>query len=181
MKRIFFLVQFGLIAVIAGHAQAKLSANDMFKQACDEAAASNKKVFVIFTASWCGWCHRMDNSMVDEVCKKYFDENFVVIHFVVDESPEKKELETAGAPEFRTKYHGDGQGIPFWLVFDKDGKLLADSKMRKEGEGPEKGQNSGCPANEPEVVYFIDVLKKTTSLKEDELQTIYKRFRKNEN
>jgi thiol-disulfide isomerase/thioredoxin len=166
---------------LTSYAQARLSSKEIFEQACKEAKASDKKVFVIFTASWCGWCHRMDKSMEDEVCRKYFDENFVVIHFVVDESADKKDLETPGAAEFRTKYHGDGQGIPFWLVFDKEGNFLADSKMRKEGEGPDAGQNSGCPANEPEVAYFIDVLKRTTSLNADELQAIYKRFRQNEN
>jgi len=99
----------------------------------------------------------------------------------VDESDDKKNLENPGADELRKKYHGDGQGIPFWLVFDKDGKLLADSKMRDEGGGSETGENVGCPASEKEVEYFISVLKKTTKLNSAQLEIIRKRFRQNEN
>ena len=79
------------------------------------------------------------------------------------------------------KYKGDDQGIPYWFVFDKEGKLLADSKVRPEGGGLEAGENSGCPASEKEVAYFLKVLKETSSLKETELAIIRKRFRENEN
>jgi thiol-disulfide isomerase/thioredoxin len=181
MKRILSFIVVALGSILMANAQAKLSADEIMKEASEKAAKENKKVFVMFHASWCGWCHRMDASMNDEDVKKYFDDNFVVRHFVVDEAADKKDLETPGANEIRTKYHGDGQGIPFWLVFDSKGNMLADSKMRKEGEGPEKGQNTGCPAAEAEVAHFIEVLKKTTKLNKDQLEKISKRFRKNEN
>lgn len=156
------------------------SASDIFNEAQSVAAKENKKVFIIFHASWCGWCHRMDSSMNDPVCKKFFDDNFVVRHVVVSESPDKKNLENPGGEEMMKKYHGDGQGIPFWLIFDKDGKLLADSKIRKQGQGPDAGDNSGCPASEKEVAFFVDKLKQTTSLTDQQLEIIKNRFRKNE-
>lgn len=159
---------------------APASATEILKEAYELAAKENKNVFIMFHASWCGWCHKMDKSMNDESCKKFFDDNFVIRHLVVNESAGKKNLENPGAEELKIKYHGFGQGIPFWLVFDKNGKLLADSKMRKEGDGPEKGDNTGCPANEKEVEYFISVLKKTTNLNSDQLEIIRKRFRKND-
>ena len=118
--------------------------------------------------------------MDDETCKKFFDDNFVIRQLVVDESDDKKNLENPGADELRTKYHGDGQGIPFWLVFDKNGVLLADSKMRVKDAGPETGDNTGCPASKNEVEYFISVLKKTTRLNSAQLETISERFRKND-
>jgi len=65
------------------------------------------------------------------------------------------------------------------LVFDASGVLLADSKLRKPGEGPEEGMNIGCPAQEQEVDHFIEFLKKTSPLKEDQLEIIKKRFREN--
>lgn len=180
MKR----TQLTLILVIAAFftqaQQPPPSASDILKEASLIAARENKKVFVMFHASWCGWCKRMDKSMDDDVCKKFFNDNYVVRHLVVDEAKDKKNLENPGAAELRTKYNGDGQGIPFWLVFDKDGKLLADSKMRKEDEGPEKGDNTGCPASEKEVAYFVSVLRKTSSLNEDQLEIIRKRFREND-
>ncbi len=156
------------------------TANDIFKEAYQQAAKENKNVFVMFHASWCGWCHKMDNSMNDPSCKKFFDDSYVIRHLVVDEAKDKKNLENPGANELRTKYNGDGQGIPFWLLFDKNGKLLSDSKMRKDGDGPEKGDNTGCPASEKEVAFFIEVLKKTSAINKDQVEIIRKRFREND-
>ncbi|MBC7873044.1 MAG: thioredoxin family protein [Ferruginibacter sp.] len=172
---------FMLVVVFAAKAQEPPpSASDMLKEAYGQAGKENKKVFVMFHASWCGWCHRMDKSMNDQACKKFFDDNFVIRHLVVDEAKDKKNLENPGANELRTKYNGDGLGIPFWLVFDKEGNLLSDSKIRKEGEGPDKGENAGCPATEKEVAFFIEILRKTTSLEKDQLEIIRKRFREND-
>ncbi len=181
MKLCSIAVSFILLFSITAKAQpAPLSADEILKEAYRSAAKEDKNVFIMFHASWCVWCHRMDRSMNDEACKKFFDDNFVIRHLVVDESADKKNLENPGADELRKKYYGDGQGIPFWLVFDKDGKLLADSKMRDEGAGPETGNNTGCPASEKEVAYFISVLQKNTRLNSDQLEIIRKRFRQNE-
>jgi thiol-disulfide isomerase/thioredoxin len=153
----------------------------MMKEAYAAAKKENKKVFVIFHASWCIWCRKMDTSMNDAICKKFFDDNFIVRHMVVDESKDKKNLETPGGQEFKIKYRGAEMGLPFWLIFDSNGSLLADAKIRTAGAGIDaEGKNTGCPANEEEVNYFIEVLKKTTSLKSNELEIIKQRFRKNE-
>ena len=176
----FVFVLFFSIAAKAQIAPLPESAETILKNACTQAAKENKNVIVMFHASWCGWCHKMDKSMNDETCTKFFEDNFVICHLVVDESADKKNLENPGADELRKKYHGDGRGIPFWLVFDKDGKLLADSKIRAEGAGPETGENTGCPATANEVEYFISVLKKTTNLNAAQLVIISKRFRQNE-
>lgn len=165
---------------VYAQAPAPIPADILLKDAYSVAKKENKNVFVMFHASWCGWCRKMDTSMNDISCKKFFDNNFVIRHLVVDESKDKKQLENPGASDLRDKYFGKDQGIPYWLVFDSNGKLLFDSKVRKEGDTPEMGDNVGCPASEKEVAYFIEVLKKTTSLKEDELEIIRKRFRKNE-
>ena len=79
-----------------------------------------------------------------------------------------------------TKYEGKDQGIPFWLIFDKDENFLADSRMKTTINGVEKLQNTGCPATKAEVDHFIEILRKTTLLKDDELEKIRIRFRRNE-
>jgi hypothetical protein len=100
---------------------------------------------------------------------------------VVYESKGKENLENPGALDLLTKHKGNDSGIPYWLIFDKEGKLLADSKARPEGASlQEEGKNTGCPASKEEVEHFIKVLKKTTSLGKDELVKIETRFRKNE-
>lgn len=181
MKFTFNTLAISFLFSLAVHSQPfPLSAEEILKEAYQTAAKENKNVFIMFHASWCGWCHKMNKSMNDETCKKFFDDNFVIRHLVVNESADKKNLENPGAEELNKKHYGEGQGIPFWLVFDKQGKLLADSKIRVEGAGPETGENTGCPATEREVVYFIAVLQKTTDLNPDQLHIIRKRFRQNE-
>lgn len=157
-----------------------LSSDTILKRAYRSATLENKKVFIIFHASWCGWCHKMDSSLNDKACKQFFDNNYIIRHLVVYESKANKHLENPGAEEMLLKYKGKDQGIPFWLIFDKNGKLLADSQIRAEGEGLDvKGQNTGCPAEADEVKYFISVLRKTSTITESQLQVIEKRFREN--
>ena len=188
MKRIYLITFLATCFFIVGHTQSALqereditpSSDEILKKAYKQAASQHKNVFVIFHASWCGWCHKMDKSMNDVACKQFFDDNYIIVHLVVDESKDKKALENPGANELRAKYYGSGLGIPFWLVFDKEGKLLSDSKIRAEGETADKGNNSGCPANAEEVAFFINVLKNTSALDATQLEIIRKRFRENE-
>lgn len=177
--RYFVLLASLLFSFTPGEAQ-KQATPTVVTKALRKAGSEKKNVIVIFHASWCGWCHKMDNSMNDESCKMMFDANYVTCHLVVDESADKKKLETPGADAFRRIYHGEKEGLPFWLVLDKQGKLLADSRMTAAGESVGKaGTNTGCPASKEEVAYFISVLRKTSKLNDDELQVISERFSKN--
>lgn len=160
--------------------KAPASADEIMKEAFGVAKKQNKKVLIMFHASWCGWCHKMDTSLNDASVKQFFDYNFVIRHLVVFESKGKESLENPGALETITKYDGKDAGIPYWLIFDQDEKFLADSRMKATVNGVEKLQNTGCPATKEEVDYFIGVLKKTTLLKEDQLEKIRVRFRRNE-
>ena len=170
-----------LFLSIVGKSQSPEPADAILKEAGSVAAKENKNVFVLFHASWCGWCHKMDTAMNDNSVKRFFTDNYVIRHLVVYESKGKENLENPGAVDLLKKYKGDEKGIPYWLIFDKNGKLLADSKLRPDGGGLETGNNTGCPASEKEVAHFVKVLKETSSIKDDELSVIEKRFRENEN
>ncbi len=183
MRRIIIITGLLTLFIVQSSAQfdkAPEPAESVLKQALQEAAASHKNVLLIFHASWCGWCHRMDTSLSDPVCRKMFEDNYVITHLVVHESEGKKNLENPGAEAMKANYNGEGQGIPFWLIFDPIGNLLADSKIRTEGQGPGAGENTGCPATEKEVSYFIETVKKTSALDEQQLEIIRKRFREND-
>ena len=84
----------------------------------------------MFHASWCGWCHKMDTSLNDASVKNSLMTILLFGHLVVFESKGKRILENPGALEMLTKYEGKDQGIPFWLIFDKDENFLADSRMK---------------------------------------------------
>jgi thiol-disulfide isomerase/thioredoxin len=156
------------------------SADKILNDAYKVAAKEKKNVMVIFHASWCGWCKKMDASINYPLCKTFFDKNYVIVHLTVLESKDKKNLENPGATEIFNKYAGASSGIPFFLIYDKKGTLLADSKIRAQAEGLDKpGQNMGCPASEEEVIAFINVLKKTSRINASEVNAITERFRKN--
>ncbi|MFN8240703.1 MAG: thioredoxin family protein [Bacteroidales bacterium] len=157
-------------------------ADKVLKDAVTVAARENKLVMIVFHASWCGWCKKFDASVNDPSCKDYFDRNFVIRHLTVMESNDKKADENPGGAEMFDKFGGTGSGIPFFLVFDKKGTLLADSKMRPEGAGLDvKGSNMGCPAAPEEVAYFVKMLRKITTVTDSEAQAITERFSKNKN
>jgi hypothetical protein len=181
VKTRFLLCCFWMGSFFAINAQGlPLSADSILREARITALKEDKNIFIIFHASWCGWCHKMDSSMNDKCCKQFFQDNYVIRHLVVHESMNKKNLESPGARELLTKYSGADEGIPFWLIFGKNGQLLADSQIGQVGEAHDKkGQNTGCPATPEEVSYFIRVLKITSRISEPDLFIIKKRFLEN--
>lgn len=178
LNKIVPIILFTLLTISNTRAQDKpASAEGIITEAKTEAAKTNKNVFIIFHASWCVWCHKMDTAMNDGTVKSFFDNNYVIRHLTIDESDDKNHLENPGADAIRTKYHGDNSGIPFWFILDKNGKLLGDSRLTDANGKP--GGNVGCPAKPEEVDYFVKVLKKTSDLSEKQLNLIRQRFSKN--
>lgn len=173
MRSCPFLVLALLISSFAGAQTAIPTSDEVLNSVYAKAATKNKKIILIFHASWCGWCRKMDSSLADAAVKPLIDKNYEIAHLTVYESPTKKQLENPGALEWLQKNGGADEGLPYWFVLDKKGEVLADSKY-------EPKKNTGCPASEEEVAYFLTVLKKTSSLTNEELDVIKKRFRKNE-
>lgn len=172
-----FLILLLLTSFTQLNAQTKAeSADNIINRAKVQAAKENKNVFIIFHASWCVWCHKMDTAMNETALKPLFNKNYVIEHITVDEAKDKKDLENPGGNAVRTKYGGDNQGIPYWFIINKKGELLADSRMTEASGKP--GSNVGCPAQPDEVAFFIQALKKTSKLSEKELNIIKERFLK---
>lgn len=171
------LIALSCLFFSSGFAQtAPLQAASILQSAKEQATREQKKVFLIFHASWCGWCHKMDTALNDPKVKQFFQDNYVFRHLVVSETEEKKKLENPGAQQLMAEFGGsEGEGIPYWAVLDANGKLLADSRINGQA-----GKNSGCPAKEEEVDYFIKVLQKTSKLDARALAVIRARFRENE-
>ena len=145
----------------------------LMKKALQQAKEQNKNVFVMFTASWCTWCKQMDAKMKNPSIKQMFSDNYIIEHFTVLERKTKKHLVNPGAEELLIKYGGENQGIPFYLIFDSEGNLIADSKMVKDKEVLKgEGSNIGCPGTPYEIDAFAYKLKETSNLTDKELLEI---------
>ncbi|MEJ2881172.1 thioredoxin family protein [Pedobacter sp. GR22-6] len=181
LKTLLSLAALLLIINTAFGQTSPLPANEVLNNALKKAKAEKKSVLLVFHASWCGWCRKMDASLNDPAVKPYFDKNYIIADIVVYESKGKENLENPGAADLLKKYNNADQGLPTWLVFDAKGSLIADSQMRPEGVAQTaKGENVGCPAKKEEVAYFVSTLKKSSKLTEKELGAITTVFRKNE-
>ena len=175
MKKLLFVIVM-IAAVYNLNAQVK-NVNTIISETCRQAALQNKKALVIFHASWCIWCHKLDSSINDPLCKQFFDDNYVIEHITAFEVKDKAALNNPGAEQFLKAHHAYDQGIPAWYIFDKNGNILADSQLRQKGQGPYvEGSNIGCPANETEINYFIKLLEKTSNINQEQEEAIKQRF-----
>ncbi|PWN68056.1 thioredoxin family protein [Chryseobacterium oncorhynchi] len=163
MKYSKIIVVVALLLFQLGTAQEK--ADVVLNKALTEAKAGKKNVLLMFHASWCKWCKMMEKNMNLPETKPLFDKKFVTAYVDVQERGEKKTLENPGGQELMNKYKGENAGLPFWLILNPKGEVLADSFNAK-------GENLGSPSTPEEVATFIAKLEKTSKLKKEELQVI---------
>lgn len=181
MKKLLLLSVSAILCFGLAAQTAPEPASAIMDNAFKTAKKEGKNVMIIFHASWCGWCKKLDASMSDPACKDFFEKNFIVKHLTILENREEmKKIENPGAIDIFNKYAGTGSGIPFFLIYDKKGKLVADSKIRAEGAGLDApGKNMGCPAADDEVAAFVQILRKITKITEAQAAAITERFKKN--
>ena len=149
------------------------SVSVLMEKALQQAKEQNKNIFVLFSASWCTWCKQMDSKLKNPSIKQLFSDHYIIEHFTVLEQKSKKHLVNPGAEELLIKYGGQNQGIPFYLIFDNEGSLIADSKMVKNKEILKgEGSNIGCPGTSYEIDAFAYKLKETSNLTDKELLAI---------
>ncbi|HAO06197.1 MAG TPA: thioredoxin family protein [Chryseobacterium sp.] len=169
MKISKILLFLGLLLFQLNFAQEK--ADVVLNKALTEAKSKNKNVLLMFHASWCKWCHVMEKNMNLPETKPIFDKKFVTAYIDVQEMGEKKKLENPGGEVLMEKYKGKEAGLPFWLVLNPKGEVLADSFN-------DKNENLGCPSTAEEVDVFIAKLKKSSKMNDNELQTVKQTFLK---
>lgn len=154
-----------LLAVPVLMGPAKVSSPILTKPAT-VAAKAKKVLFVEFSASWCGYCKRMEKVLATESVKPIWDKYFVDVTVIVDEAEALKDKMTPGGDDLRKQLHGDGQGIPYFAFIKPDGTVLADSKLKS-------GANIGCPVTPEEVTAFMEKLKSAApKMSETERNTI---------
>ncbi len=133
------------------------SASLILKSAIEKSKSTDKTVLIIYHATWCSWCKKLDSVLQEPAIKQIFDRHYVTIHLDVRERGEKiKTDENPGAYETLVKYGGKKSGIPFMVFLNKKGKMIANSNVM-----PDK-ENIGYPGAEKEIAAFIKLLKKTS-------------------
>ncbi len=167
MKYSKIIVIVTLLLFQLGAAQEK--ADVVLNKAYKEAKAGKKNVLLVFHASWCKWCKMMEKNMDLPEAKPIFDKRFVTAYVDVQERGDKKSLENPGGQELMNKYKGENAGLPFWLILNPKGEVLADSFNIK-------GENLGSPATPEEVATFIAKLGEASKLNNEEAKIIEKVF-----
>lgn len=141
-----------------------VAADALLEQAQTEAKAQNKNVLVKFSASWCGWCHRLDDFLTKTEVGQKVKSQYIVVTLIVMENGEHKPKENPGGMDVLTRLGGAQSGIPYFAVLDPAGKTLVTSNPHKDKPG-----NVGFPVEDFEIAHFLTMVKTTSKLSAPDL------------
>ena len=131
------------------------SAASVLAEAATAAKAGKRNLFVVFHASWCGWCRKLEAVLSTPAAKEVLDRHFEKVELTVQERGEKQALENPGAEELLTALAGKDAGLPFTAILDrKTRRPIATSNVAGEGT------NVGFPGKRDEVDHFVAMLRK---------------------
>ena len=137
-----------LLAFLTEHQAEYLDATQVRDAAFARAKAEGKRVFLHYGAPWCGWCHKLENWMAQPDVAPLLAKDFVDLKIDTDRMKGGAEMLKAQRVAAGLKETG---GIPWFVFFDADGKVLASC------EGPEG--NIGFPAQDAEIAHFGKMLE----------------------
>jgi thiol-disulfide isomerase/thioredoxin len=122
-------------------------------QATARASASKKSLLVLFHASWCGWCRRLQTFSESPAAKPILAKYFEIVWLDVHERGAGRAKENPGAAALMGQLGGATSGLPFFAVLDSKGKTLATSI------NPTNARNIGCPESLAEIGHFQSMVK----------------------
>jgi thioredoxin-related protein len=146
------------------------SAQIILKAAVAEAQSSKKNIFLIFHATWCSWCKRLETALNDPEIKTLIDTNYIIVMLDVNERGDKIQThENPAGQKLMSGFGGNNAGLPFIVFLNGTGKMIANSNVMP------KRQNIGYPGSKEEIAAFVKLLKKTalrlTSKQRDVIQS----------
>jgi thioredoxin-related protein len=116
----------------------------ILEETLSRAESDDKRVFLIFGAPWCGWCHRLGDWLAQPEVAGILDRDFVIAKIDIDRMTGGKDVML----HYRTKESG---GIPWYAILDPKGKSLATA------DGP--NGNIGYPFEPKEIDHFLSIVK----------------------
>jgi len=151
--------------------EAPPAAAQVLEEARAKAAALQKSIFLIFQASWCGWCKQLDKFIETPENKAIVDRYFVLAHLTVQEPSGRTALNHPGGEEVLARVGGKNSGLPYFAFLDARGALIVNSTLPPDGKNG--GSNIGYPAQPEEIDWFMAMLRKAApALKEDEARVL---------
>ena len=134
-----------------------LSADDVLTEELGRAKKASKKLFVYFSAPWCGWCHRLEEYLYRREIAEIFNQAYVTVKIDVDRM--------TGGKALQAKLCGsETGGIPFFVVLAPDGTKVADSN---DAQG-----NVGFPVEPHEIAHFMKIVQQTAPGLTDEQRAV---------
>ena len=142
-------------------------ADKILNTALQEAKAEKKNVMIIFHASWCKWCTRLEKAISSPELSGIFKDNWVVTYVdVLERGGKVDSLENPGGKEIMKKYGGENAGLPFCVFINKSGKLIGNTNVM-----PDK-TNIGYPGAKDEISLFVGLLKKASKKLTDKQKAV---------
>jgi thioredoxin-related protein len=108
------------------------------------ASSEDKRVFLTFSAPWCGWCHKLHDWMTQPEIAAILDRDFVIAQVDIDRMAGGKDLQKRYQPK-------SSAGIPWFAFLDAQGTPLATS------DAP--GGNIGYPGEPEGIDHFLKMVK----------------------
>ncbi len=133
------------------------SAASVLASAEAAAAAQHKAVFLIFHASWCGWCHKLDAYLEAPANKAIVDRYFVQARLDVQEHGEQQKLENPGGGATMERVAGGQAGLPYFAFLNEKGGTIVNST--RPGDSAAKTENIGFPDKPYEIDWFLKMIR----------------------
>jgi thioredoxin-related protein len=137
MKKLLILMFVAYAAATTASAQKSIQFQDKtFAELQKAAKEENKMIFIVFSASWCGPCKKMEKEVYTEAqVADFYNSHFICAHFD-SEKGEGKEL----AKKYKVRL------LPGFLFFSHGGEIeLEDFGFQKKDDFIRIGSNAGNP------------------------------------
>lgn len=112
---------------------------EIFVRATEE----RKRVFVIFSSEYCGWCRVFDMYHASPEVKEILEKDYLFKTIdITDPESESRDLWK----------HYDFIGVPAWLIYSADKEILCNGKL-------DDGEQVGYPLSQPGQDFYLDAIK----------------------